>query len=40
MPEDNELTALLRALLPLSKRINLLAGDAEGHELTPVALRK
>jgi len=40
MPEDDELTALLRALRPLSKRLTLVAGDAQGHELTPVALRR
>ena len=40
MPEDDELTALLQALVPLSKRINLVAGDAQGHDLAPVALRK
>jgi protocatechuate 3,4-dioxygenase beta subunit len=40
LPEDEELTALLQALAPLSKRVKLFAGDAQGHELTPVALRK
>ena len=40
MPEDGELTGLLRALAALSKRIKLSVGDTQRYEMAPVTLRK